>query len=178
MKKLAIIVCACSLIFAGCQNKEVKTDETAAPEPQEEQMCPEMQKKKAMCEAWQQWDQQTDEMKAELIADRKAKIAECEAKKAECGAKKAEFEAKKAEFEKTWAENWAKFDELGIEEQKALIDNYMMFNCPKHCCKGEGAPGCKHGEGAPKCKHGEGPCQHNPAQCPNHDKPECPHHAK
>lgn len=169
MKKLAIIVCACGLIFAGCQNKEVTEETTEPVAPQEEQMDPEMEKCKAMCEAWQNWDQQTDEMKAELIADRKAKITEQEARKAECEAKKAEFEAKKAEFEKTWAENWAKFDELSIDEQKALIDNYMMFNCPKHGCKGEGAP---------KCKHGEGPCQHNPAQCPNHGKPECPHHAK
>ena len=144
MKKLAIIVCACGLIFAGCKNKEVTEETTEPVAPQEEQMDPEMEK----C---------------------KAKITEQEARKAECEAKKAEFEAKKAEFEKTWAENWAKFDELSIDEQKALIDNYMMFNCPKRCCKGEGAP---------KCKHGEGSCQHNPAQCPNHGKPECPHHAK
>ena len=171
MKKLFVIVCACGLIFTGCKNKEVTEETTEPVAPQEEQMDPEMEKCKAMCEAWQNWDQQTDEMKAELIADRKAKITEQEARKAECEAKKAEFEAKKAEFEKTWAENWAKFDELSIDEQKALIDNYMMFNCPKHGCKGEGAP-------APMCKHGEGPCQHNPAQCPNHGKPECPHHAK
>lgn len=161
MKKLAVIVCACSLIFAGCKNKEV-IEEPVVTEPQEEQVDPEVEKCKAMCEAWQNWDQQTDEQKAELIADRKAKIAEREAKKAECEAKKAEFEAQKAEFEKTWAENWAKFDELSVEEQKALIDNYMKFNCPKHGCH-HGHHACEHkchGEGHP-CNHGDAPCNHS-----------------
>lgn len=145
MKKLAIIVCACGLIFAGCQNKEVKTDETAAPEPQEEQMCPEMQKKKAMCEAWQQWDQQTDEMKAELIADRKAKITEQEARKAECEAKKAECEAKLAEMKAKW-ENFAT---MTIDEQKDLILE-RLGSCEdgdKPCCKHEGeGHECQHAE--------------------------------
>ena len=43
MKKLAIIVCACGLIFAGCQNKEVTGETTEPVAPQEEQMDPEME---------------------------------------------------------------------------------------------------------------------------------------
>ncbi len=187
MKKLTAILCMCSLMTIGCKNnKEVPAVVAEDPEVQE-QVDPEMEKCKAQCEAWQNWDQQSDEQKAELISARKEKITEREAMKAECEAKRAEFEAQKAEFEKTWAEKWANFDNLNMEEQKELIDNYMKFNCPKHGCKGgDAAPKCgkccckegkccKGGEEAPKCKHGEGKCQHNPAQCPNHEKADCPH---
>lgn len=172
MKKLAIIVCACSLFFVGCKNNNEVIEVVEDP-VMEEQIDPEVEKCKAMCEAWQNWDQQTDEQKAELIAARKAKITELEAKKAECEAKKAECEAQKAEFNKTWAENWAKFDEMGIEEQKALIDNYMKFNCPKHGKCHEGQHQCQkkceskcNGEGncQKKCEghqHGEGNCKHS-----------------
>lgn len=152
MKKLAVILCACSLLTIGCKNSKETTEEVIDMTEVEEQVDPEVEKCKAQCEAWQNWDQQSDEQKAELISARKAKIEEHEAMKAECEAKRAEFEAQKAEFEKTWAENWAKFDEMSVDDQKALIDNYMKFNCPKHGCKeGEGPKCCKGGENAPQC---------------------------
>ena len=167
MKKLFVCAFAACIALASCCNK-TETEETTVPPMPEEQANPEMEKCKAQCEAWQNWDQQTDEQKAELIADRKAKITEAEAKKAECAAKRAEFEAKKAEFEANWAANWAKFDEMSMDEQKALIDDYMMFNAPcrpqGHCQKAEGCPK----EGGKCCKEGkmEG-CGHGPHKgCP------------
>lgn len=178
MKKLTAILCMCSLMTIGCKNnKEVPAVVAEDPEVQE-QVDPEMEKCKAQCEAWQNWDQQSDEQKAELISARKAKITEREAMKAECEAKCAEFEAQKAEFEKTWAEKWANFDNLNMEEQKELIDNYMKFNCPKHGCKeGEGPKCCKEGQCGKCCKKGEGQkcckagegehkCGHEKANCP------------
>ena len=168
MKKLFVCAFAACFALAACCNKTENQPEEATA-PVEEKSCPEMEKCKAQCEAWQNWDQQTDEQKAELIADRKAKIEEAEARKAECEAKKAEFEAKKAEFEANWAANWAKFDEMSMDEQKALIDDYMMFNapCPKphHCQKAEGCgprpEGCQNHEGCKKhegCPKAEGKC--------------------
>lgn len=135
MKKLSVMAVALCFVFASCNKKQdVVAIETPVEEPQqEEQVNPEMAAAKAMCEAWHNWDQQTQDKKIELIADRKAKITKMEA----CKAKKAEFESQKTEFEKTWTDKWTNFDNLEIEEQKALIDNYMKFNRPECCNKGE-----------------------------------------
>ena len=106
------------------------------------------EEQKADMAAWEDWANQTDEKKADLLNKRK----ECFDKMvAEKKAKEEEMAAKKAAFEEGMA-NW---DNLSLDEKKALFDNMP-------CC-GEGPhPGCGHKchkEGEHKCcKDGEHKC--------------------
>lgn len=153
MKKVSVLFGVVCFIFAACSNPQqtTKQDEN---QPKEEckkmeggpEHCKDMTpEQKAACEAWKNWENQTPEQKATLIAERKAKIdkkmAEMEAKEAEMKAKREEFKAK-----------WAKFDKLDIEAQKALIDEFISMH-HKPCFKPEGGcsnkPCCKHQEGTP-----------------------------
>ena len=140
MKKLMLMLTACCLIFASCGK------ETQSAEPVQEETCCEMTaEEKAMCEAWQNWDNLAVEDQEQLVIDVKAwidaKMAECPAKKAECEAKKAECEAKHAAF----MEKWEKFDELTLEAKKELIEEFFANKCCKEkkegCCK-EKKEGC------------------------------------
>lgn len=170
MKKLMLFIAAACFVFVSCNNKPA--EETVATEEntevtEEHHCCHEMtEEQKAFKADWENWDNQTDERKAELIAKAKecfdkrmaeceAHKAECEAHKAECEAHKAEMEAKKAEIDKVMA-NW---DKMTIEEQKAFFDQNAPC-CKEHkCChKGEGEGCCKkEGEGC--CKDGQKPCE-------------------
>jgi hypothetical protein len=90
----------------------------------------------AFCKQWKDWTNLTDDVKKDLIAKTKERFdkqdAERDAKIAEC----------KAE--------WANFDKLTLDEQKALIDKRMQ--CEKKCCKTD-KKCCKEGkkEGEQKC---------------------------
>ena len=106
---------------------------------------------KKAAEDWQNWENLTDERKAELLDQRKAKYDEMqEMKKAQ--------EEKKAAFEAAM-KNW---DNLDLDARKAAFD---AAGC---CggCKGEGKGCCKEGgkPGCPKDK-GHGP-KGGPEGCP------------
>jgi len=182
MKKLMLFIAAACFVFVSCNNKPA--EETVATEEntevtEEHHCCHEMtEEQKAFKADWENWENQTEERKAELVAKAKecfdqrmaefeAHKAECEANKPECEAKKAECEAKKAECEAKKAEmdsKLANWDNMTLEEQKAFLDEVAPCchgpKGPHHegCCKGEGKPCCKDGE-KPCCK-GEGkPCE-------------------
>ena len=127
------------------------------------------EEQKADMAAWEDWANQTDEKKAELLNKRK----ECFDKMvAEKKAREEEMAAKKAAFEEGMA-NW---DNLSLDEKKALFDNMPCcgeghhhgcgHKChgdkPEGCCKGH--EGCHKHEG---CKGHEG-CEHHHEGCPNH----------
>lgn len=134
MKRLALTLATVCFIFVACNNQQKATpvDEN---QPKQEcknqkdgqhQGCKEMtEEQKATCEAWKNWDNQTPEKKAELVAKRKEcidkRMAEQEARQAEMKAKRDEFKAK-----------WANFDKLDINAKKALIDEFSQ------CCKHQG----------------------------------------
>ena len=138
---------ACCLTFTACNNNKPAEQPAEGTEPQTEACCPEMtEEQKAEMEAckkaaedWQNWENLTDERKAELLDQRKAKYDEMqEMKKAQ--------EEKKAAFEAAM-NNW---DKLTIEERKAAFD---AAGC---CggCKGGDRPGC-HGD-KPGCHKDQG----------------------
>lgn len=150
MKRLTATLAILFFITAACTNAQDKKETTEQSENQaecqhhkkegEHKNCKEMSpEQKANCEAWKDWDNQTPEKKAELIAYKKEKINE---KMAEMKAKREEFKAKREEFKA----KWANFDQLDIEGQKALIDEFG-------CCKQKNH--CKHHEGENKtpCKN-------------------------
>ena len=165
MKKLFIMLAAtCCLMFTACNNKPAEQPAEATEPQTEAPCCEEMtEEQKAEVEAckkaaedWQNWENLTDERKAELLDQRKAKYDEMqEMKKAQ--------EEKKAAFEAAM-KNW---DKLTLDERKAAFDNGCCGGCckkdAKPCCKGE-KPGCK-GEGH-GCK-GEGKgCPKEGGKCP------------
>lgn len=150
MKKLFILMAAaCCLTFTACNNKpaeqpaentEVQAEEPCCKEMTEEQKA-EMEACKKAAEDWQNWENITDERKAELLDQRKAKYDEMqEMKKAQ--------EEKKAKFEAAM-NNW---DKLTLDEKKAAFDE---ASCCGGCKKGEGKGCCKEG-GKPGCQKGEG----------------------
>ena len=132
MKRIALTLATVCFIFVACNNQQEATPvdenqpkhECQHKKDGQHKPCKEMtEEQKAMCEAWKNWDDQTPEKKAELIAKKKEcidkKIAEQEAKEAEMKAKKEEFKAK-----------WANFDKLDIDAKKALIDEFTQ--CHRH----------------------------------------------
>jgi len=159
MKKLFIMLAAaCCLMFTACTSKpaeqtaettEAQAEEPCCKEMTEEQKA-EMEACKKACEDWQNWENLTDERKAELLDQRKAKYDEMQAMK------KAQ-EEKKAAFE-TAMNNW---DKLTLDEKKAAFDAASCCGgCKKGegkgCCKGGDKPGCQKGEG---CSKEGGKCQ-------------------
>ena len=160
MKKLFLTLGLASLFMVACNNtpkqEEATEPETPATEVvEEEHNCP----MHALKEEYANWENMTDEAKAELN-NKAAEIfnamdAEMEAKKAEMEAagevceKMAEMtEEQKAECEKKCAEMkaaWENFANMTVDEQKDLIMKRLGG-----CCNHEGEKGCcKHGEEAP-----------------------------
>lgn len=135
MKKLFVVLGAMSFVFASCSNPQetaVQEETQAKHECQQNKNqhsnCNEMSaEQKSCCETWKDWENLTSEKKVELIAVQKQKINE---KIANCEAREAEVKAKKEEF-KT---KWSKFDQLDIEAQKALINEYGSWH-KKPCHK-------------------------------------------
>ena len=160
MKKLFILMAAaCCLTFTACNNNKPAEQTAEGTEPQTEACCPEMtEEQKAEMEAckkaaedWQNWENLTDERKAELLDQRKAKYDEMqEMKKAQ--------EEKKAAFEAAM-NNW---DKLTIEERKAAFD---AAGCCGGCKKGEGKGCCKGDKQG--CQKGEGHGCKKEGGCPN-----------
>jgi len=148
MKKLWMIAIAGVFFFASCCNKpkEVATEQ-GEEQTEETKCCKELtEEQKAAMAAWEDWDNQTPEKKAELVANAK----ECIDKKMAEHAEKHDGEQKemcpeKAEKCAAFKAKWEKWDELNIEEQKALIDEKMEF-CHKNCEKKEAEGCCKKGE--------------------------------
>ncbi len=146
MKKLFIMLAAaCCLMFTACNNKPAEQP-AEATEPQTEAPCceemteeqkAEMEACKKAAEDWQNWENLTDERKAELLNDRKAKYDEMQAMKKAQEEKKAAFEAA--------MNNW---DKLTLDEKKAAFD---AAGCCGGCkdkggCEGGDKHGCKDGD--------------------------------
>lgn len=185
MKKLFFLLVPAFMLVACCNNEpkqEAAEGEHKCCNKEGEHKCckdgehkchHEMsEEQKADMAAWEDWANQTDEKKAELLNKRK----ECFDKMvAEKKAREEEMAAKKAAFEEGMA-NW---DNLSLDEKKALFDNMPCcgeghhhgcgHKChgdkPEGCCKGH--EGCHKHEG---CKGHEGHegCEHHHEGCPNH----------
>ncbi len=193
MKKLLFMLVPAFMLGACCNNEPKECPAENAPAEKCQHHCckdgehkhhhHEMsEEQKADMAAWEDWANQTDEKKAELLNKRK----ECVDKKM---AEEAEMEAKKAAFKEGIA-NW---DKLSLDEKKALFDNMPCCGkrhgghegcghhgegehhcngnhegCGHHCdgehhCDGN-HEGCNH-----QCKHeGEHHCDGNHEGCPNH----------
>ena len=165
MKKLVLTLGLACLFMVACNNTPKQPEQTAEPVQEvtevveEKHECP----MHALKEEFANWDQMTDEAKAELnkkAAEVFATMdAEMEAKKAEMEAagekvckEMAEMtEEQKAECEKKCAEMkaaWENFANLTVDEQKDLIMQ-RLGGCDhgdKPCCKHEGEEGhqCQH----------------------------------
>ena len=153
MKKLFLTLGLASLFMVACNNTP-KQQEQPAEQPaettevvEEEHNCP-MHDLKA---AYAEWDNMTDEAKAELnakaasvFADMDAKMEEMKAAGEQVCKEMAEMtEEQKAECEKKCAEMkaaWENFDNLSLDEKKDLVMKRLE--------------GCDHGD-KPCCKHGE-----------------------
>lgn len=146
---------AVCFVFVSCGNKgteENATDSTAmdtavvVEENACEQECCKMQA------AWADWDNQTPEMKAELVAKKLEKAKAFVAEECECP----EMQAKKAEFAKLLET----IDVNDVEAAKAILDqcpcnqkchegaacdNKCGKDCATECCKDK----CKGAD----CKH-------------------------
>ena len=160
MKKLFIMLAAARcLMFTACTNNkpaeqnaeatEVQAEETPCCKEMTEEQKAEMEACKKAAEDWQNWENLTDERKAELLDQRKAKYDEMQAMKKAQEEKKAKFEAAML--------NW---DKLSLDDRKAAFDE---MGCCGGCKKGEGKPCCK-GE-KPGCQKGEG-CPKEGNKCP------------
>ena len=132
MKKLMLLIAAACFVFVSCNNKSaeetVATEENTEVAAEEQHCCQMTEEQKAFKADWENWENQTEERKAELIAKAKEcfdkRMAECEAHKAEC-------EAKNGEIEKVMA-NW---DNMTIEEQKAFLGEGCCKDGQKPCEK-------------------------------------------
>ena len=157
MKKLFLTLGLASLFMVACNNTPKQQEQPAeqpAEQPtevvEEKHECP----MHALKEEYANWDEMTDEAKAELNKKAAemftAMDAEMEAKKAEMEAageqvckEMAEMtEEQKAECEKKCAEMkaaWENFGNMTVDEQKDLIMQ-RRGGCEgeKGCCKGEG----------------------------------------
>lgn len=144
MRKLFIIAIAGLFSFASCGNKPAATTEPEVTQEEtkcegEHKCCKELTpEQKAEMEAWNNWDTQTDEQKAELVEKRKECIDKFKAEKeAKCHATEGEQKeecpekaAKCAKMKET-LDNW---DNLTIEDQKAFFDA-MAAECKEKCNK-------------------------------------------
>ena len=138
MKKLAVLVSALCFVFVGCNCNAPATEPTTEDSTKcegKKECCQMTEEQKADMEAWNDWDNQTAEKQAELVAKRKACIDKKMAEKAEkCDATKEEqCPEKKAKCEEMKAK-WDKWETLTIDEQKALLDE-MKCCGKKKCCK-------------------------------------------
>ena len=160
MKKLFLTLGLASLFMVACNNTPKQAEQPA--EPVEEQKT-EVVEEKHECPMSQlkaeyaNWENMTDEAKAELNKKACELFAQMDAKKAECEnageqvcKEMAEMtEEQKAECEKKCAEMkaaWENFANLSVDEQKDLV--MQRLGCcegEKGCCKGEGeGHQCQH----------------------------------
>ena len=151
MKKLMLLAAACCFIFAACNNQPkdetTPADSTAVAEAP---ACDTNACQKECCEmmkAWNDWDNQTPEQKADLVAKRAAKINEILANIDEI-----KCENKKAELTK-FQEEWKNFASLtDVEAQKALIDKFPCCKDKKCCDKCNDNCTCTADKNCGECK--------------------------
>jgi hypothetical protein len=131
MKKIMILLAVAGLIFVSCGNKTQPVVEQA--EETCDTLTPEQQE---MFANWDMWADLNAEQQELLVVDMKTFLDECKAKcEAKCEGKEEAEEvcpekaAKCAEFKAKW-EN---FDNLSLDEKKALIDELLA--CKEECCK-------------------------------------------
>jgi hypothetical protein len=147
MKKLMILLAVSCLIFVSCGTK---TQPVA--EPEAEPCCASLTaEQQEMFDNWEMWADLDEEQQLALVTDMKAFMDECKAKCAEKCADKEDAEDvcphKKAKCEEMKAK-WENFDNLTLEEKKALIDEI----CAAHkCCKEKEE--CEKTECEKKCGH-------------------------
>ena len=143
-----ILAAACCLVFASCNNKAKEEAPRPNGEPRMEMKdhprCEMDEKCQKAMEDWKNWENLTDERKAELLNERKAAYDKQKAAAEEMEAQKAKFE-----------EQMSKWDQLSLDEKKAAFDL-----CP--CCKGKC---CKEGPKDGKCCKG-GPKGPKDGKCP------------
>jgi TRAP-type C4-dicarboxylate transport system substrate-binding protein len=142
MKKLMILLAVACLIFVSCGNRPEPAVEAVA----EETCCELTPEQQEMFDNWDIWADLNEEQQMVLVADMKVFMDECKAKCAEkCQGAKEEGEEvcphKKAKCEEMKAK-WEDFDNLTLDEKKALIDE--IFAAHK-CCK-EKETACTHEE--------------------------------
>jgi hypothetical protein len=143
MKKLMILLAVACLVFVSCGTKTQPVQEQA-----EETCCTLTPEQQEMFDNWEIWADLTEDQQVALVDDMKAFMDECKAKCAEKCAAKEEGEeaeevcphkaAKCAEMKAKWEE----FDNLTLEDKKALIDEILAA---KKCCK-EKEEACNHEE--------------------------------
>lgn len=201
MKKLFLVMAAFCLLFVSCNTKQVEapvdeaatTHEDCQHNHEGKGCCGLTEEQKAMFAQWKQFETLEAQAQADLVAAMKAfldeKMSKCEGEKHEgcqgekhegCQGEKHEGCQNKCEGEKDCAqkhaemkEKWNNFENLAIEEQKALIDNVLEHqkkHAPKHeGCQGEKHEGCQ-GHNHEGCEGGshEGCQGHNHEGCGNH----------
>ena len=159
MKKLFLTLGLASLFMVACNNTPKQEETVAEPVQEETEVVEEKHEcpMHALKDAYANWDEMTDEAKAELNQKACATFAEMDAKMEEmkaagegCAKEMAEMtEEQKAECEKKCAEMkaaWENFAEKTVGEQKDLIMQ-RLGGCEgeKGCCKGEGeGHQCQH----------------------------------
>ncbi len=158
MKKLVLTLGLACLFMVACNNTPKQPEQPAEPVQEEvvevveeKQECP----MHALKDAYAQWDEMTDEAKAELnqkaatmFNEMDAKMEEMKAAGEEVCKEMAEMtEEQKAECEKKCAEMkeaWANFANMTLDEQKDLIMKRL-----EGCCEHGDKPCCKHEAEAP-----------------------------
>ena len=152
MKKLFLTLGLASLFMVACNNTPKQEEAVTEPVQEETEVVEEKHEcpMHALKEAYANWDEMTDEAKAELNQKAAATFAEMDAKMEEMKAageevckemaemteeQKAECEAKCAEMKAKW-ENFAN---MTADEQKDLIMERLNGCCggEKKCCKAE-----------------------------------------
>ena len=149
MKKLFLTLGLASLFMVACNNTPKQEETVAEPVQEETEVVEEKQEcpMHALKDAYAQWDEMTDEAKAELNAKAVAMFDEMDAKMAEmkeageevCKEMVEMTEEQKAECEAKCAEmkaKWEGFAEKTLDEQKDLILE-RLGACDKPCCKHE-----------------------------------------
>ena len=149
MKKLFLTLGLASLFMVACNNTPKQEETVAEPVQEETEVVEEKQEcpMHALKDAYAQWDEMTDEAKAELNAKAVAMFDEMDAKMAEmkeageeaCKEMIEMSEEEKAACEAKCAEmkaKWEGFAEKTLDEKKDLIME-RLGACDKPCCKHE-----------------------------------------
>ena len=152
MKKLFLTLGLASLFMVACNNTPKQEETVAEPVQEETEVVEEKQEcpMHALKDAYANWDEMTDEAKAELNQKACATFAEMDAKMEEMKAAGEEVckemaemtEEQKAECEAKCAEmkaKWDNFANMTVDEQKDLILERLGGCCnhegDKPCCK-------------------------------------------
>jgi TRAP-type C4-dicarboxylate transport system substrate-binding protein len=137
MKKLMILLAVACLVCVSCGPRAEKVTDV-----QEETCCTLTPEQEEMFANWELWADLEEEQQVALVGEMKAFIDDCKAKcEAKCEEKcKKEGEeaeevcpekaAKCAEFKAKWED----FENLTLEEQKAILDQVLECHKAK-CCK-------------------------------------------